>query len=201
MPHGVHGPQELQALLTRATVLAIGPGLGQGAWGHALWLTALDSGKPLVLDADGLNLLAQEQRRFTTPAVLTPHPGEAARLLEKTNADIQQDRFAAARELAQRYGAVIVLKGSGSLIAHPDGRLDVCTWGNPGMASGGMGDLLTGVIAALMAQGCTAWDAARIGAGLHARAGDVAARKGERGLLATDLLEPLRALGNGIEHE
>jgi NAD(P)H-hydrate epimerase len=201
MPHGVHGPQELQALLTRATVLAIGPGLGQGAWGHALWLTALDSGKPLVLDADGLNLLAQEQRRFTTPAVLTPHPGEAARLLEKSNADIQQDRFAAARELAQRYGAVIVLKGAGSLIAHPDGRLDVCTWGNPGMASGGMGDLLTGVIAALMAQGCTAWDAARIGVGLHARAGDVAARKGERGLLATDLLEPLRALGNGIEHE
>jgi len=201
MAHGVHGPQELEALLARATVLAVGPGLGQGAWGHALWLTALDSGKPLVLDADGLNLLVHEQRRFATPAVLTPHPGEAARLLEKTNAEVQLDRFASVRELAQRYGAVIVLKGSGSLIAHPDGRLDVCTWGNPGMGSGGMGDLLTGVIAALMAQGCSAWDAARIGVGLHARAGDIAARKGERGLLASDLLEPLRALGNGIEHD
>jgi NAD(P)H-hydrate epimerase len=201
MAHGIHGPQELQPLLARASVLAVGPGLGQSAWGHALWLTALDSGKPLVLDADGLNLLAREQRRFTTPAVLTPHPGEAARLLEKSNAEVQTDRFAAVRELARRYGAVVVLKGAGSLIANPDGRLDVCTWGNPGMASGGMGDLLTGVIAALMAQGCSAWDAARIGVGLHARAGDVAACKGERGLLASDLLEPLRALGNGIEHD
>lgn len=201
MPHGVHGPQDLQTLLARATVLAVGPGLGQGAWGHALWLTALDSGKPLVLDADGLNLLAQEPRRFASPVVLTPHPGEAARLLGKSNADVQTDRFAAARELAQRYGAVVVLKGSGSLIANPDGRLDVCIWGNPGMGSGGMGDLLTGVIAALIAQGCSAWDAARIGVGLHARAGDVAARKGERGLLASDLLEPLRALGNGLEHD
>lgn len=198
MAHGVHGPQELEALLARATVLGVGPGLGQGAWGHALWLTALDSGKPLVLDADGLNLLAREPRRFATPVVLTPHPGEAARLLGKSTADVQMDRYAAARELAKRYGAVVVLKGSGSLIADPDGRLDVCTWGNPGMASGGMGDLLTGVIAALLAQGCSARDAACIGVGLHARAGDAAARKGERGLLASDLLEPLRALGNGL---
>jgi ADP-dependent NAD(P)H-hydrate dehydratase / NAD(P)H-hydrate epimerase len=200
MAHAVHGPQELQSLLDRATVLAVGPGLGQTAWGHALWLTALDRGKPLVLDADGLNLLAREPRQFNSPAVLTPHPGEAARLLSTTTADIQTDRFAAARALAQRYNAVVVLKGSGSLIANPDGRVDVCIWGNPGMASGGMGDLMTGVIAALMAQGCNAWTAARIGVGLHARAGDIAARKGERGLLASDLLEPLRTLGNGLEH-
>jgi NAD(P)H-hydrate epimerase len=200
MAHGVHGPQDLQPLLARATVLAVGPGLGQGAWGHALWLTALDSAKSLVLDADGLNLLAREPRRFATPAVLTPHPGEAARLLDTDVAQVQLDRFASARELARRYNAVVVLKGAGSLIAHPDGRLDVCTWGNPGMASGGMGDLLTGVIAALLAQGCPAWDAACIGVGLHARAGDVAARNGERGLLASDLLEPLRLLGNGLEH-
>jgi ADP-dependent NAD(P)H-hydrate dehydratase / NAD(P)H-hydrate epimerase len=200
MAHAVHGPQELQSLLERATVLAVGPGLGQAAWGHALWLTALDSGKPLVLDADGLNLLAREPRQFSTPAVLTPHPGEAARLLSTTTADIEKDRFAAARALAKHYGAVAVLKGSGSLIAHPDGRLDVCTWGNPGMATGGMGDLLTGVIAALMAQGCNAWQAARMGVGLHARAGDMAARDGERGLLASDLLQPLRTLGNGLAH-
>jgi ADP-dependent NAD(P)H-hydrate dehydratase / NAD(P)H-hydrate epimerase len=201
MAHGVHGPQELQPLVDRADVLAVGPGLGQGAWGHALWLTAIDSGKPLVLDADGLNLLAREPHRFSVPTVLTPHPGEAARLLGKAIAEVQLDRFASARALAQRYNAVVVLKGSGSLIAHPDGRLDVCIWGNPGMASGGMGDLLTGVIAALLAQGCSAWDAARIGVGLHARAGDLAARRGERGLLASDLLEPLRTLGNGLEHD
>ncbi|QAU22971.1 NAD(P)H-hydrate dehydratase [Dyella sp. M7H15-1] len=201
MAHGVHGPQELQWLLDRADVLAVGPGLGQGAWGHALWLTALDSGKPMVLDADGLNLLAREPQRFSVPVVLTPHPGEAARLLGKSIAQVQADRFASARALAHRYNAIVVLKGPGSLIAHPDGRLDVCIWGNPGMASGGMGDLLTGVITALLAQGCSAWDAACLGVGLHARAGDLAARRGERGLLASDLLEPLRMLGNGLEHD
>ena len=198
MAHAVDGPQALESLLERADVLALGPGLGQGAWGHALWLTALDANKPLVLDADGLNLLASEPRTFTAPTVLTPHPGEAARLLGVTTKDVEKDRFAAVRELARRYAAVVVLKGSGSLIADPDGRLDVCPWGNPGMASGGMGDLLTGVVAALLAQGCTPWHAACLGVGLHARAGDRAAQQGERGLLATDLLVPLRALGNGI---
>ncbi|MBD8873046.1 NAD(P)H-hydrate dehydratase [Rhodanobacter sp. DHB23] len=199
MAHGVDGPQALEPLLARASVLAVGPGLGRGAWGHALWLTALDSGKPLVLDADGLNLLAREPRRFTQPAVLTPHPGEAARLLGGTVAEVEADRFAAARLLADRFRAVVVLKGSGSLVADPNGRLDVCPWGNPGMAAGGMGDLLTGIVAALLAQGCDAWQAACLGVGLHARAGDRAARQGERGLLATDLLAPLRALGNGID--
>lgn len=199
MAHGVDGPQALEPLLARATVLAVGPGLGQGAWSHALWLTALDSGKPLVLDADGLNLLAREPRRFAQPAVLTPHPGEAARLLGGTVAEVEADRFAAARSLAARFQAVVVLKGSGSVIADPDGRLDVCPWGNPGMATGGMGDLLTGIVAALLAQGCDARQAACLGVGLHARAGDRAARQGERGLLATDLLAPLRALGNGLD--
>ncbi|HEY8681953.1 MAG TPA: NAD(P)H-hydrate dehydratase [Rhodanobacter sp.] len=197
MVHAVDGPQALEALLERASVLALGPGLGQIAWSHALWLTALDANKPLVLDADGLNLLAREQRKFTTPTILTPHPGEAARLLGVTTADIERDRFAAVRELARRYAAVVVLKGSGSLIADPDGRLDVCPWGNPGMASGGMGDLLTGIVAALLAQGCTTWQSACLGVGLHARAGDMAAQQGERGLLASDLLLPLRALCNG----
>lgn len=201
MAHGVDGPQALEPLLARASVLAVGPGLGQGAWGHALWLTALDSGKPLVLDADGLNLLAREPRRFTQPAVITPHPGEAARLLDCTVAGIEADRFAAARALADRFAAVVVLKGSGTLIAHPDGRLGVCPWGNPGMAGGGMGDLLTGVIAAIIAQGSDAWSAACLGVGLHARAGDRAARRGERGMLASDVLAELRALGNGIEHD
>jgi len=198
MVHGVDGPQALAPMLERASVLAVGPGLGQAAWGHALWLTALDAGKPLVLDADGLNLLAREPRRFDTPTVLTPHPGEAARLLGVAAAAVEQDRFAAVRELARRHRAVVVLKGAGSLVADPDGRLDVCPWGNPGMASGGMGDLLTGIVAALLAQGCHPWEAACLGVGLHARAGDCAARQGERGLLASDLLAPLRVLGNGM---
>ncbi|MEO6800242.1 MAG: NAD(P)H-hydrate dehydratase [Rhodanobacter sp.] len=198
MAHGVDGPQALQSMIERADVLALGPGLGQSAWGHALWLTAVESEKPLVLDADGLNLLANEPRRFAGPTVLTPHPGEAARLLGVPVAEVEHDRFAAARELADRHAAVVVLKGAGSLIADPDGRLDVCPWGNPGMASGGMGDLLTGVIAALLAQGCGPWQAACIGVGLHARAGDRAAQAGERGLLASDLLAPLRVLGNGL---
>jgi NAD(P)H-hydrate epimerase len=200
MAHAVGGPQALEPLLARASVLAVGPGLGRGAWGHALWLTALDSDLPLVLDADGLNLLADEPRRFDArQVVLTPHPGEAARLLGSPVAEIERDRFAAARALAQRFSAVVVLKGAGSLVATADGRLDVCPWGNPGMASGGMGDLLTGLVAALLAQGCTAWDAARLGVGLHARAGDSAARGGERGLLASDLLVPLRRLLNGLD--
>lgn len=200
MAHAVADVQALAPLLARASVLAVGPGLGQGSWGRALWRAALDSRLPRVLDADGLNLLAAEPRRFDgTAAVLTPHPGEAARLLDCSVAAVERDRFAAVRALAKRHGAVAVLKGSGSLIADPDGRLDVCPWGNPGMASGGTGDLLTGVIAALLAQGCTAWQAACLGVGLHARAGDCAARAGERGLLASDLLLPLRHLLNGLD--
>lgn len=197
MAHGVDGPQSLEGLLERADVVAVGPGLGQGAWGHALWLTALDAGLPLVLDADGLNLLAGESRRFEQVAVLTPHPGEAARLLQSDTATVQADRFAAVRELAARYGAIVVLKGGGSLVADPEGRVALCPWGNPGMGVGGMGDLLTGVIGALLAQGANAWDAACLGVGLHARAGDLASRDGERGMLASDLLRPLRRLGNG----
>lgn len=200
MAHDVNGPQALEPLLQRATVLAVGPGLGLGAWGHALWLTALDAGKPLVLDADGLNLLAREPRLLGGSAVLTPHPGEAARLLGSDTAAIARDRYGAVRELARRYGAVVVLKGAGSLVADPAGRVAVCPWGNPGMASGGMGDLLTGIVAALLAQGCEPWVAACLGVALHARAGDLAARQGgERGMLASDLLAPLRLLINGRE--
>jgi len=197
MAHAVQGPQELESLIQRADVLAVGPGLGQGAWGHALWLAALAAGKPMVLDADGLNLLARAPREFDRLVVLTPHPGEAARLLDTDVPSVEHDRFAAVRELARRYRAVAVLKGAGSLIADPAGRVAVCPWGNPGMASGGMGDLLTGIIAGLLAQHCEAWEAACLGVSLHARAGDRAARAGERGLLATDLLQPLHALVNG----
>lgn len=196
MVHAADGPQSIAQLLGQADVLAVGPGLGQSAWGHALWDAALQSQRPLVLDADGLNLLARYPCVLPTQCVLTPHPGEAARLLGGDVGTIQRDRYAAVRALAKRYAAVVVLKGSGSLIADADGRVAVCPFGNPGMASAGMGDLLTGVIAALLAQGLSAWDAACIGVVLHARAGDRAAADQPRGLIASDLLAPLRSLVN-----
>lgn len=196
MAHAVEEADALAPLLRRADVLALGPGLGQAEWGHALWTAALAARRPAVLDADALNLLARQPRRLDMPAVLTPHPGEAARLLGCGVPEIESDRFAAARELAARFGAVTVLKGAGSLVAAPGGELAVCPWGNPGMAGGGMGDVLTGTIAALLAQGLRPWNAACLGVGLHARAGDRAAAAGERGLLATDLLPHLRHLVN-----
>jgi NAD(P)H-hydrate epimerase len=197
MPQGVHVPRNLGPLLERATVLALGPGLGREEWGRGLWQAALDSGKPIVLDADGLNLLAEQARALPEQVVLTPHPGEAARLLQCSTAEVQADRFAAARTLAQRHRAVVVLKGAGTVIASGDGEAAVCPWGNPGMASGGMGDAQTGVIAGLLAQGLSPWDAACLGTSIHARAGDLAARAGERGMLASDLFPYLRALVNG----
>jgi ADP-dependent NAD(P)H-hydrate dehydratase / NAD(P)H-hydrate epimerase len=151
-----------------------------------------------VIDADALNLLAKAPQKVRD-AVLTPHPGEAARLLGSDTTRVQADRFAAARALAKRYDAIVVLKGAGSLVAAPDGRVAVCPWGNPGMATGGTGDVLTGVIAALRAQGLPAWDAACAGVALHARAGDVAAGDAPRGLVASDLFAPLRSLGNGVD--
>ena len=198
MARAVDGPQELDTMLDRATVIAVGPGLGQRAWGHALWYSALASGKPTVLDADALNLLARDAVALPAQCVLTPHPGEAARLLGCDAQTVAADRFAAVRALSRRFSAVAVLKGSGTLIAAPDGDVAICPWGNPGMASGGMGDVLTGVIAGLLAQGLDAWHAARAGVALHALAGDAAARHGQAGSLAGDLFEPLRRLRNGL---
>lgn len=196
MAHGIEDAGALSTLLERATVVAIGPGLGRGAWARALLEAVLVRGKAGVIDADALNLLAQAPRKLPPGCVLTPHPGEAGRLLGCDAITVQRDRYAAARELATRHAAVVVLKGAGSLVADPQGRVAVCPWGNPGMASGGMGDLLTGVIAALLAQGMPAWDAARLGVALHARAGDRAAGEAPRGLIASDLLAPLRQLVN-----
>ncbi|TDR43298.1 NAD(P)H-hydrate epimerase [Tahibacter aquaticus] len=201
MVQPIAGQQELEPLLQRAQVLALGPGLGTRSWGHALWHRALASAKPAVLDADALNLLARQPRKFSAPTVLTPHPAEAARLLASDSAHVQANRYAAAQALAERYHAVVVLKGAGSLIAAPAGSVAVCPWGNPGMASAGMGDVLTGVIAALLAQGLSAWDAACLGVAAHARAGDSAAEQGQRGLLAGDLLLPLRSVLAGLAHD
>lgn len=195
MVHVLEDGDALPALLEKARVVAIGPGLGQDDWSRALFNRVLQAGRPLVIDADALNLLAQDPRALPD-AILTPHPGEAARLLECTTAAIQADRFRSAQALAERYHAVVVLKGAGSIVAAPSRTPRLIAAGNPGMAVGGMGDLLTGIIASLRAQGLSAFDAASGGALLHALAGDAAAADGARGLLPTDLLAPLRRLAN-----
>ena len=195
MAHAVEQAAQLSGLLQRANVIAIGPGLGQSEWSLMLLAKVLESRLPLVVDADALNLLAQEPIH-NDHWILTPHPGEAARLLNCSSADIQYDRFAAVRELQKRYGGVIVLKGSGTLVMDATGNVAVCSDGNPGMATGGMGDVLTGVIAGLLAQGLNPVDAARLGVCVHAAAGDEAAKMGEQGMLATDLMSWLRRLVN-----
>lgn len=195
MCHGVDHPEQLRPLLERANVVAIGPGLGQSAWAAMLFAEVLACGLPLVVDADALNLLARNPMR-RDHWILTPHPGEAARLLQTSASAIQRDRFAAIAALRQRFGGTVVLKGSGTIVSGTSGVPGVCTLGNPGMASGGMGDVLTGVLAGLMAQGLAANEAAEVGVRLHGASGDLAAREGERGLLASDLMAPLRQLVN-----
>lgn len=195
MCRGVPGPTGLAPVLARATAIAVGPGLGQDEWGSGLLAAVLDSDLPLVVDADALNLLAASPRK-RDDWVLTPHPGEAGRLLQTTTAEVEADRFTSVRRLQERYGGVAVLKGAGTLVCGPSHKPPgVCDGGNPGMASGGTGDVLTGVIAALIAQGLTPEDAACSGVCLHAAAGDAAAAAGgERGLLAGDLIDRIRSV-------
>lgn len=215
MVHAADSRQALAAvacrnLLAGASALAVGPGLGQSDWSRTVLNAVLSrAGKsttPLVLDADALNLLAASVDDWNELApisvrhqwVLTPHPGEAARLLNCSVAEVQSDRFSAVRTLQQKTGAVCLLKGAGSLLACPNDAgavVDVCVEGNPGMASGGMGDVLTGVILGLLAQGMNAENAARLAVCVHGEAADRQAQAhGERGLLATDLLLELRGL-------
>ncbi|MGH8027267.1 MAG: NAD(P)H-hydrate dehydratase [Pseudoxanthomonas sp.] len=195
MARAVESGDELKPLFSRVDAIAIGPGLGQGDWGRAMLKLALAAGKPLVLDADALNLIATESYALGD-AILTPHPGEAARLLGIDTVEVQHDRFAAAQAIAESYQAVVVLKGAGTIIAAPGQAPRVLDAGNPGMAVGGMGDVLTGVIVALRASGLSAFDAASAGALLHSLAGDAAAEEGERGLLPSDLFPFLRRLAN-----
>ncbi|GAB3373187.1 NAD(P)H-hydrate dehydratase [Spongiibacter taiwanensis] len=200
MAKAVDDADQLKPLLACCSVVVAGPGLGSGAWGRALLAEVLGAGKPMVLDADALNILAEGELALAEsglPCVITPHPAEAARLLGGTTADVQQDRFAAAQALAQRFHCGALLKGAGTLIADGQQCFVNCS-GNPGMASGGMGDVLSGMIGALLAQGLSATDAARLGASLHGQAADlVAARMGERGMLALDVVEAIPRVING----
>lgn len=181
----------LVPLLARADAVALGVGLGRDAWARAAWAAVLESDKPLVVDADALNLLAAHPCR-RDDWVITPHPGEAARLLGGDVEAIETDRPSACRALSERYGGTCVLKGAGTLIAHAN-DLWVCDVATPALATGGSGDVLTGVIAALRAQGLDGPEAARLGVYLHARAGLRVTERGARGALASDLLAPLRA--------
>ena len=186
-------------LLDTRDALALGPGLGAEPGTRAAVLELLaKAGAPCVLDADGLNALARGKRPRGRPSrasgvlVLTPHPGEAARLLGTKSAAVQGDRLGSARRMAAERQAVVVLKGRRSVVARPDGRVAIVASGNPGMATGGTGDALTGVLGSLLARGLDAFDAARLGTYVHGAAGDLAAgRRGEDGLTAGDLIEAL----------
>lgn len=199
MVRGVLDEDELLESAGRATVAAIGPGLGREEWGKQLYQAACELDVPKVVDADALYHLA-EQPSHEDRRVLTPHPGEAAKLLGTTSLEIQKNRPQAVREIQRRYGGVVLLKGSGTLIATPQQELFVCTDGNPGMAVGGMGDVLTGLIASLIAQGLPLRDATCLGALIHAQSADrLANAYGTRGILAGDLFPVLRQMVN--EHQ
>jgi NAD(P)H-hydrate epimerase len=195
MVHGVDEALEgVDALLARASAIAVGPGLGRSGWSTALLERALATRAPIVLDADALNLCAERGWRPHAPAVMTPHPGEAARLLGTDTRTVQADRFGAARSLARDRAAAIVLKGAGTVVDDGD-TAGLCLHGNEGMASAGMGDALTGIVGSLLAQGVAAAAAARLGVCLHSAAGDsAAAARGRQGLLASDLIEAMAAL-------
>ncbi len=206
----VHCPAstvQIQPLLDNSDVIVIGPGLAQSAWSEKMLQAALNANKPLVLDADALNLLAfhshlkrlyqLQKPEVLEQHVLTPHPGEAARLLNLSTQAIQADRRQAILSLQANWQGHILLKGSGSLLINPNQEIMLCPYGNPGMASGGMGDVLSGLIGGLLAQGIETAMALQLAVCLHARAADIASdMEGERGLLATDLIPLARRLLN-----
>jgi len=200
MCHSIASADELQPLLNWADVLVLGPGLGQNKWGQQLFEAACDSKLPMVVDADGLNLLTK-QPQTRDNWILTPHPGEAARLLGSDIATLQQDRFKTLNKLTARFGGVVILKGAGSLIGDNSAkRPGLCSAGNPGLATAGSGDVLSGLLGALMAQGLNIYDAAETAVCIHATAADkIAVVSGERGLLASDLLPVIRELLNPEE--
>jgi hydroxyethylthiazole kinase-like uncharacterized protein yjeF len=178
--------EDFEDLLAAADGVVLGPGLGRSAWAYRLWRRVVETDRALVLDADGLNWLAAEPH-VRRNWVLTPHPAEAARLAGSTVAEVQRDRCRVATGLVERFGATVVLKGAHTLVATSERPPAVCDHGNPGMATGGTGDVLAGVIGALLVQ---------TGVLLHALAGDAAATSGERGMVASDLLAELRAWAN-----
>jgi hydroxyethylthiazole kinase-like uncharacterized protein yjeF len=200
---GVEREAHLHKLLEQVDVVVTGTGLGRDSWSEELFRACMKTPAPVVLDADGLNLLAglfKEKDEGKLPLghwILTPHPAEAGRLLGLRASEVQNDRVASAQQLAQRYDAIVVLKGCGTVVADPSGRYAICPLGNPGMATAGSGDVLAGVIAAFLAQGLSLWEAAVTGVVAHSWAGDLAAGiVGERGMLASDITRQLPTVLN-----
>jgi len=189
---GVTSAEDLKPLLARSSVCVIGPGLGEDAWARMLFAAVMAVQKPLVVDASALHLLA-ESPQYDDNWVLTPHPGEAAHLLACSIADVQGDRRKSAQLIQQKYGGNVILKGVGSIIHTEGSQVYVCGNGDPGMATAGMGDILSGVIAGLMAQGILIADAASLGVWLHATAAeDAIAAEGAYGLIASDIVPYIR---------
>lgn len=193
MTVGVSSANQLMGLLEKISVIVIGPGLGEASWGKSLISVAANAQLPQVWDADALNQLAAGTVSLPSGSVITPHPGEAARLLGISTAEVQADRLKVARALSQKFKAVAILKGAGSLIASPDGRVSRCDQGHPAMATAGLGDVLAGLVGALMAQGMPAYEASCLAVWLHATAGDRQGSLG-RGLAASDLIPAIRQL-------
>ena len=190
--------------LEHLSALAVGPGMGQSAAAKGLLKNAIKTALPLVIDADALNLLAQENImrraiiRRSAPTVLTPHPAEAARLLGCPTGQVQRDRIGAATELARRLNCEVVLKGAGSICASPSGRWEINPTGNAGLASAGQGDVLTGFVGALLAQGATASSALRASVFLHGAAADALVLEGigPIGMTASEVIDAARTLLN-----
>lgn len=194
MVRATRSAEDIVDLAERASAVAVGPGLGRGTWGRELLAYCAEAGKPLVVDADGLNIVADGDVELPAHTVITPHPGEAGRLLGRDSAWVQAHRPAAAKALASD-AKVAVLKGAGTLIAESRGVRSICVDGNPGMATAGSGDVLTGIVGALLARGLAPPMAADLGVWLHARAGDEAAAATAAAPLAGDIVAALRLSG------
>ena len=198
MAHAIDSSESLQTLVKKASVLIIGPGLGQSLWSRKMLNCALKADIPSILDADALNLIARDQIQLNTmnhPYILTPHPKEAARLLNVETLIIQKDRFSAVKKISKKYDAQVLLKGTGSLVCvSNNSTIGVCISGNPGMATGGMGDVLSGIIGGLLAQGVSQNHCLALATCLHAEAADMAAKGRQRSLLPSDLFKTLRRL-------
>tara|TARA_B110000014_G_scaffold260455_1_gene250214 strand:+ start:6017 stop:7528 length:1512 start_codon:yes stop_codon:yes gene_type:complete len=201
MAKGVNSGQDLDDFLGSPDVIVIGPGLGKSAWGEQMMQKAFIECKkrnlPLVMDADALNMLTSIKLKVMTPKklVITPHPGEAALLLKKDVLKIEEDRFKSAEELTKKFNSITVLKGSGTIVCSNFNKLKlgVCESGNPGMASGGMGDILSGLIGSFIAQGLNLSEATETAVEIHSASADIASQDlGELGLLASDVIKTIR---------
>jgi len=194
MVNGIYEPGDLSDLLNKANVIALGPGLGQDKWAQKIFARVIETNKPLVVDADALHLLSKNPSKCDH-WVLTPHPGEAAQLLACSSQDIQLNRSSSALAIQEQYSGVTVLKGSGTLVCAQQ-QIYFCSAGNVSLATGGTGDVLTGIIAGLIAQGISLTDAANAGTMIHGRAAELISKHGTRGMLAQDLFPAIYQLVN-----